>query len=119
MTRQFEEQEFQASVSDQAGLLRSRVPTPMLHAIKAKHGDLIHYTLTGPDSVELKIMRGRGLSGERPYMSRESGNGTSKKSAKSAKGGAKSGGKKSAPAKSAGQKSKTKKKVAFSVPGFD
>jgi hypothetical protein len=123
MAKQFKEQEFQASVSDQQGLLRSRVPTPMLKALKAGHGDLIHYTMTGPDTVEVKVLRKRGFSGEKPYMTRETEKPAAKKPAKAATASSKDNGsgKKTGPISkpSAGKKSKTKKKVAYSVPGFD
>lgn len=121
MAKQFQEQEFEASVSDQFGLLRSRVPTPMLKALKAQHGDLIHYTMTGPDSVEIKVRRGRGYSGEKPYMKRETtekkGNGKDAKPAKSSKGSKKSAHTEKS-GKSSGKgakKAKTKKKVLFDL----
>jgi hypothetical protein len=90
-------EEFETSVSDQAGLLRSRIPTPMLKRIGAAHGDKIHFTVTGKDTVEVKILKGRGKSGDKyepPAPKEKPAKKAAKKSAK--KGGAKKGAKKGA-----------------------
>lgn len=90
-------EEFTTSVSEQAGLLRSRIPTPMLKRIGAAHGDMIHLTVTGKDNVEFRILKGRGKSGERyepPAPKEKPAKKAAKKAAK--KKGAKKAAKKSA-----------------------
>lgn len=121
------QEEFETSVSDQQGLLRSRIPTPMLKRIGAGHGDRLHFTVTGKDTIEVKILKGQGFSGdkyappvkqEKVAAKRAAKKGSKKAAAK--KGGAGKGGKRSGPipkpGAAGGGKKGRKTKVSYDEP---
>lgn len=51
---------YRSKVNTEAGILRSRYPTPLIVALGAKDGDYICTTVTGPGTMEVWLEEGDG-----------------------------------------------------------
>ncbi|HEY0005178.1 MAG TPA: hypothetical protein VGB17_10255, partial [Pyrinomonadaceae bacterium] len=54
-----EKHEYQAKVSDDNGIRRSKVPSPLLRIIGAKPGDYLAFKVAGPKSLAVKLVKKR------------------------------------------------------------
>ncbi|HEX8845746.1 MAG TPA: hypothetical protein VF791_13925 [Pyrinomonadaceae bacterium] len=66
--RQREELEHQSKVIDDNGLIRSRVPCPILKAIGARPGDHMIFRLDNSGKVIMRVSHSRGKSGGRKLV---------------------------------------------------
>lgn len=78
MTRR-EANEYQARVTDDAGILRGKIPSPLVRELGARAGDYIVFRRDDAGRVTVSLARTRGTSG------RSSGRATKKGGKKSAK----------------------------------
>jgi hypothetical protein len=69
--------EYQAKVTNDSGILRGKIPSPLVRALGAREGDYIVYRSDGAGNVRVSVSRSRGGG---------------KKAAKGSKSGAKKGG---------------------------
>ena len=49
----------QSKVTDDAGVTRSKVPAPILKAIRAKPGDYLEFEIDGAGRVMMKVLKQR------------------------------------------------------------
>ena len=69
--------EYQAKVTNDSGILRGKIPSPLVRELGAREGDYIVYRSDSAGKVTVSVSRSRGGG---------------KKSGKGSKGGAKKGG---------------------------
>jgi hypothetical protein len=69
--------EYQAKVTNDSGILRGKIPSPLVRELGAREGDYIVYRSDGAGHVTVSVSRSRGGG---------------KKGGKGSKGGAKKGG---------------------------
>ncbi|HEX8846046.1 MAG TPA: hypothetical protein VF791_15450 [Pyrinomonadaceae bacterium] len=61
--RQEDVAQYQSKVTDDNGLPRSRVPCPLLNALKAQPGDYVVFRLAGSNEAIMRVSRARRRSG--------------------------------------------------------
>ena len=71
--------EYQAKVTNDSGILRGKIPSPLVRELGARAGDYIVFSSDGAGKVAVSLSRAKG--------------GAKKSAGKGAKGGAKKGGK--------------------------
>lgn len=74
-----ESAEYQAKVTNDSGILRGKIPSPLVRELGAREGDYIVFRSDGAGKVVVSLSRSRG--------------GAKKSAGKGAKGGAKKAGK--------------------------
>jgi hypothetical protein len=75
--------DYQAKVTNDSGILRGKIPSPLVRELGARAGDYILFRSDGAGNVRVSLARSRRSS---------SGSGGGKKAAKGSKGGAKKNG---------------------------
>ena len=68
-------EEYTAKVTDDNGLVRGRVPCPLLNDMGARAGDYLTFRLEGADSVVMTLSRPRRKAGKKAGGGRRQGAG--------------------------------------------